>query len=165
MPYFGNNTPADKALWWKIAGSTAACTITGTGTSGTFRCAAREYSGQNLLPQGHVENELRQGGTTWLSGVGLSANIGDLVVAGIAGGTASDIVTAGAAGPNSNLTKLDNNANGYIAIEDEPNWPGGVVNASFGLSVGGSTPDGFAYVFGPCPYQPAFSPRGMPGGV
>src|SRR5690349_14772567 len=50
LPYFGNNSPADKCLWWKIAGASGPCTVTVvTGTSGTFRCAVAEYSGVTKL--------------------------------------------------------------------------------------------------------------------
>src|SRR6476469_10382819 len=145
IPYFGNNSPADKAIWYKVAGATGACTVTGTGTSGTFRCAIAEFSGQGPFQRASFF-ELRAGGTTWSSG-NIQANVGDLVIAGIAGGTASDVVSAGVAAPNSNFTKLDNMATGYIAIEDNVNWAGGLANATFTLSVSG-TPDGFAIVFG-----------------
>jgi hypothetical protein len=164
--YFGNNTPADKAIWWKIAGATAACTVSvSTGTSGTMRVAVAEYSGTGLIPQAYAQFAMVAGGAGTFNTGPSFANLGDLVVAAIAGPTASETLSAGAAAPNSNLTKLDNNAAGFIGLENEVSWPGGVVNATFSLSPSSAVPDGMAVVFGPRPYAPAFPPHSMPSGV
>jgi hypothetical protein len=101
--------------------------------------------------------EGRAGVTTWQTGP-LLANPGDLVYVAV-GGPSSFTLTAGAAIPNSHFAKIDVNANGYIGMEDEPNWPGGPVNPTMTLN-SSTTPDGVACVFGPAPYtSPSFTRR------
>jgi hypothetical protein len=155
-PYFGNNTPPDKAVFAKVAGASGPCTVTITGqSSGTIRVAAREYSGVdggNLAGMAVFVN--LAGGTTHSIGPTPDLQPG-LVVAGAAAPT-NTTLAAGAASPNSNLVKLDANASGLIGIEDEVNWPGGPATATFTTGAS-ATVDGFVVGVPVVPIAPDWS--------
>ena len=147
-PYWGNNTPPDKGIWAKIAGSSGPCTVTAqTGTSGTARLAIREYSGVSINTVAAPVTLTNTAGASSTVSVGPTSPIpaGSLV---IAGGSAplSTTLAAGAASPNSNLVKLDSTANGIIGIEDEVNWAGGTCTATM-VTGAATTLDMFVIAF------------------
>jgi hypothetical protein len=159
LPYFGNNTPPDKAVFVKRAGTSGACTATITGqSSGTIRIAAREYSGMDYDLSSMVVFMNLAGGTTHTIGPTPALIPGTLVIAGGAAPT-NTTLSAGGSAPNSNFVKLDATASGLIGMEDEVNWPGGPATATFTTGAS-ATLDGF--IVG-TPIHP-FAPRRMPLG-
>jgi hypothetical protein len=131
--YWGNNTPADKGVFMKIAGASGPCTVTITGNggaAGTIRAVLREYSGiVDPINAISVYTNIA-GATNQYQLMKRQVRPGSLVIAGGAAPT-NTTLAAGASGPNSNFVKLDANANGLIGCSDSVNWPGGIVEALF----------------------------------
>lgn len=146
--FFGAG-PNDKSFWAKIAGLGGPCTVTVTASpSGTIRMLVAEYAGAAIWKDQPVVTAVNTTNTLQSVGPTASLQAGDLVLCGSCSGIASVVVSAGASPPNSDLHKLDNNANGHIAVEDDLNWAGGAATGTFGMAPT-STSDLFIVGFKP----------------
>lgn len=135
---------AQKVVWRKIAGLTAACTITVTAspTTGVVRVAARQYNsdtGWPATPEDGTAGTMNGSGSATPVSAASTITGGSLASVYYAGsqGATDNPITAGATAPNSDFD-CTHGTSGFVGGEDQISANGGSTTAT--VTIGGFNP-------------------------